>query len=118
MIRPLLSLEHFSFDEKQGQVCYRRGKDAKEVERMNYLEFIAWTTSHIPDKGQVTIRYFGLYANAHRGKVKKASLVPVALGMIEEELRPIPFRRLRLNLTNAKSLIYHPQRWDEAKSVP
>jgi hypothetical protein len=28
-------------------------------------------TSHIPDKGQVTVRYFGLYANAHRGKVRK-----------------------------------------------
>jgi hypothetical protein len=31
-------------------------------------------TSHIPDKGQVMVRYYGLYANAHRGKVKKASL--------------------------------------------
>jgi hypothetical protein len=57
---------------------------------MGYPEFIARVVSHIPDKGQVTIRYFGLYANAHRGKVKKASQVPVSLGMIEEELRPIP----------------------------
>ena len=31
---------------------------------MDYLEFIARTTSHIPDKGQVTVRYYGLYANA------------------------------------------------------
>jgi hypothetical protein len=31
---------------------------------MDYLEFIARVTSHIPDKGQVTVRYFGLYANA------------------------------------------------------
>jgi hypothetical protein len=30
------------------------------------------------------VRYSGLYANAHRGKVRKASLVPVALRMIEE----------------------------------
>jgi hypothetical protein len=58
MIRPLLSLERLSLDERTGQV---------------------------------TIRYFGLYANAHRGKVKKASQVPVSLGMTEEELRPIPF---------------------------
>jgi hypothetical protein len=36
------------------------------------------------------VRYYGLYANAHRGKVKKAGLVPVALGMVEEELRRIP----------------------------
>jgi hypothetical protein len=39
---------------------------------MDYLEFIARVTSHIPDKGQVMVRYYGLYANAHRGKVKKA----------------------------------------------
>ncbi|MCX6577006.1 MAG: transposase [Candidatus Aminicenantes bacterium] len=32
---------------------------------MDYLEFIARTTSHIPDKSQVMIRYSGLYANAH-----------------------------------------------------
>jgi len=57
---------------------------------MDYLEFIARVTSHIPDKGQVTIRYIGLYANAHRGKVRKASLAAFPLRMVEEELRPIP----------------------------
>ena len=38
---------------------------------MDYLEFIARVTPHIPDKGQVMIRYYGLYANAHRGKMRK-----------------------------------------------
>jgi len=41
---------------------------------MDYLEFIARVTSHIPDKGQVMVRYYGLYANAHRGKARKAGL--------------------------------------------
>jgi hypothetical protein len=41
MIRPLLSLERLSFDEKPGQVCSRYGERAGEVERMDYLEFIA-----------------------------------------------------------------------------
>jgi hypothetical protein len=89
MIRPLLSLERLSLDERSGQVGYRYGKEA-QVERLDYLEFIARVTSHIPDKGQVTVRYYGLYANAHRGKVKKASRVPVSLGLVEEEPRPIP----------------------------
>ena len=31
MIRPLLSLERLSFSEKEGQVCYRYGKGAREV---------------------------------------------------------------------------------------
>jgi hypothetical protein len=47
MIRPLLSLEHLSFDERTGQVGYQYGKKSQEVERMDYLEFIARVTSHI-----------------------------------------------------------------------
>ncbi len=51
---------------------------------------IARVTSHIPDKRQVTIRYFGLYGNAYRGKVRKASLGPFPLRMVEDELRRLP----------------------------
>jgi hypothetical protein len=40
------------------------------------VEFIARVTSHLPDKGRVTVRYYGLYANAHRGKVRKFQLLP------------------------------------------
>ena len=72
MIRPLLSLERLFLDEREGKVCYRYGEGAEELESMDYLEFIARVTSHIPEKGQVTVRYLGLYANAHRGKVRKA----------------------------------------------
>jgi hypothetical protein len=45
MIRPLLSLEHLSFAEREGQVCYRYGKDTLDEETMDYLEFIARVTS-------------------------------------------------------------------------
>jgi len=55
MIRPLLSLDRLSLDERQGEVCYRYGEKPEEVERMDYLEFIARVTSHIPDKGQVSL---------------------------------------------------------------
>jgi hypothetical protein len=92
MLRPLLSLERLSLHEKQGQVYYRYGKGAAEVEQMDYLEFIARVTSHIPDKGQVTVRYYGLYANAHRGKIKKASLAAFPLRIVEDEFRPIASR--------------------------
>ena len=36
------------------------------------------------------VRYYGLYANAHRGKAKKASLSPSALRVVEEELGRLP----------------------------
>jgi len=92
MIRPLLPLERLSLDEKEGKVCYRYGEGAEEVERMDYLEFIARITSHIPDKGQVTVRYIGLYANAHRGKVRKAQRDKHPFIIVEEESPTIPRR--------------------------
>jgi hypothetical protein len=59
---------------------------------MDYLEFIARVTSHIPEKGQVMVRYFGLYANAHRGKVRRSGEAAGKLIIIEEESRKIPRR--------------------------
>jgi hypothetical protein len=59
-LRPLLSLERLSFVEPDGKVSYSYGQDRAEQETMDYLEFIARVTSHIPDKGQVTVRYYGL----------------------------------------------------------
>jgi hypothetical protein len=35
------------------------------------------------------VRYYGSYANAHRGKVRKASVSSFALRMAEEEAKPI-----------------------------
>jgi hypothetical protein len=58
------TLEHFSFMKKEAKVCYHKGKRPQELERMDYLEFIARFTSHIPDKGQVTVRYYSHNANA------------------------------------------------------
>jgi len=63
-IRPILSLRKLSL--REGQVLYQYGKHSSETESMDYMEFIARVTSHIPDKGQVMVRYYGLYANAHR----------------------------------------------------
>ncbi len=38
---------------------------------MDYLEFIARVVSHIPDKSQVSVRYYGLHAKIHRGEGKE-----------------------------------------------
>jgi len=90
MIRPILSLQRLSFDETEGQLLYQYDKGKLKTERMDYLEFIARVTSHIPDKGQVMIRYYGLYSNAHRGKMRKAGVSPSHPLIIEEEDRHVP----------------------------
>jgi len=63
-----LFLERLLFQEKEGTVGFRYRKDEGEQETMDDLEFIARVTSHIAHKGQVTVRDYGLYADAHRGK--------------------------------------------------
>ena len=90
MVRPVLALERLTFLEPEGKVRYRYGEKGADQETMDYLEFLARVTSHIPDKGQVMVRYFGLYANAHRGKVKKERQSPTAFRIVEEELLRLP----------------------------
>ncbi len=90
MIRPLLSLKRLFFDETSGKVRYQYSRDGSQEESMDYLEFIARVTSHIPDKGQVTIRYYGLYSNAHRGKIRKAASALSSPPIIEEEPLFVP----------------------------
>lgn len=57
---------------------------------MNYLEFIARVTSHIPNKGQVMVRYYGLYSNARRGKMHKAGSTFSHTPIIEDESPFVP----------------------------
>ena len=48
MIRPLLSLERLPFSERDEKVSYRYGKEGRDEERMDYLDFIARVVPHIP----------------------------------------------------------------------
>jgi len=92
MAKPVLALTRLSFDGTQGKVIYRYGKAAADKVEMDYLDFIARVTAHIPDKGQVMIRYYGLYSNAHRGKERKrgraASAMPVLAPSPPERASP------------------------------
>jgi len=92
MIRPLLSLKRLFFDEIGGNVRYQYSRQGSQEESMDYLEFIARVTSHIPDKRQVMIRYYGLYSNAHRGKMRKAGVDPSHPPIIEDEPNYAPSR--------------------------
>jgi hypothetical protein len=83
MAKPILALKRLSFDEDQGKVIYQYGDGDTDRLEMDYLDFIARLTTHIPDKGQVMIRYYGLYSNAHRGKEKKRGQPASALPILE-----------------------------------
>jgi hypothetical protein len=54
MAKPILALGRLSFDHDQGKVIYKYGDGDTECVQMDYLDFIARITTHIPDKGQAT----------------------------------------------------------------
>jgi hypothetical protein len=88
MIRLLLALERLSFLEPSGKVGYRHGENGAEQETMDYLEFIARVTSHIPDKGQVIVRYYGPYANAHHLRLPSRNVSGPPIRTAWSSLRP------------------------------
>jgi len=55
---------------EESKVCYR-SKDGKEEKIFDVLEWLAAMCSHVPNKGEQMVRYYGYYSNVSRGKKKK-----------------------------------------------
>ena len=85
MIRCPIVLKRLSWERKTGEIIYRgrpsrhsgarlgrTGSRPPEV-RWDVLEFLARVIDHIPEPSQQTVRYWGYYANAARGKRRKAA---------------------------------------------
>lgn len=65
-----VALERLTYDRTAKAVTYRSDKSegpTAGTETVGPLEFLARVLVHIPDKGQVTTRYYGWYANRPRG---------------------------------------------------
>jgi hypothetical protein len=59
-----------SYVEEDGIVVYR-SKDGAAREVFDALEWLAAMCSHVPDKGEQMVRYYGYYSNVSRGKRNK-----------------------------------------------
>jgi len=68
LIMPPVSLERLTYDRKNQQVYYQ-GK--AETHTYQPLDFLAYVSLHIPDKGEQIVRYYGWYSNKNRGLRKK-----------------------------------------------
>lgn len=67
------------------------------------LEWLAAMSSHIPNKGEQMVRYYGYYSNVARGKRKKADAGNVIPCILEPELAD---RRSRRNWARLIQKIY------------
>ena len=55
---------------EEAKVVYK-SKDRKQEKIFDALEWIAAMCSHVPNKGEQMVRYYGFYSNVSRGKRKK-----------------------------------------------
>ncbi|MFO7740313.1 MAG: transposase [Desulfatiglandaceae bacterium] len=54
---------------EESKVIYQ-AKDGKAVKAFDALEWLAAMCSHVPNKGEQMVRYYGYYSNVSRGKRK------------------------------------------------
>jgi len=70
IIRASFSQERMTYVPEESKVIYK-SKDGKKEKTFDALEWLAAMCSHIPNKGEQMVRYYGYYSNVSRGKRKK-----------------------------------------------
>jgi hypothetical protein len=67
----------------ESKVLYQ-SKEAKQTKNYDALEWLADMYSHVPNRGEQMVRYYGHYSNVKRGKRKKEEQDDVIPNIIEE----------------------------------
>jgi len=81
LIRASFSQERMTYLPDESKVIYR-SKDGKNEKDFDALEWLAAMCSHVPNRGEQMVRYYGYYSNVCRGQRKRANedaLVPCIL---------------------------------------
>ena len=77
ILRSPFSQEKMTYWKESQAVLYRSKMNPvskKNFEVFPVLDWIAALTTHIPNKGEQLVRYYGYYSNVSSGKRKKRSL--------------------------------------------
>ncbi|MCJ7500754.1 transposase, partial [bacterium] len=67
IIRASFSQERMTYVPEESKVIYR-SKDGQQEKVFDVLEWLAAMCSHVPNKGEQMVRYYGYYSNVSRGK--------------------------------------------------
>ena len=67
----------------ESKVVYQ-SKDGKKKQTFDVLEWLAAMCSHIPNRGEQMVRYYGYYSNVCRGKRKKENRDNAIPNIIED----------------------------------
>jgi len=70
-----------------------QSKDSKTTKTFDALDWLAQLVSHIPNKGEQMVRYYGFYSNKSRGLCKKAGTDDQVPALIDSDISPQAFRK-------------------------
>ena len=73
IIRASFSQERMQYLDEEGTVVYT-SKDGATTRNFPALEWLAAMCSHIPNRGEQMVRYYGYYSNVSRGKRRQECL--------------------------------------------
>ena len=79
-------------------------KDGKTHKTFAALDWLAQLTTHIPNKGEQMVRYYGFYSNKSRGLRKKAGTDDQVPALIDSDMSHKDFRQ---NWARLIQKIYH-----------
>jgi len=92
IIRASFSQERMTYIPEDSKVIYQ-SKDRKHEKVFDALEWLAAMCSHVPDKGEQMVRYYGYYSNVSRGKRIKREQDDLIPHILEPEGSPKEYRR-------------------------
>ena len=68
-------------------------KDGRTTKTFDALDWLAQLVTHIPNRGEQTVRYYGFYSNRSRGDRKKTGKDEEIPALIDSDVSPKEFRR-------------------------
>ncbi|MBU2027130.1 MAG: transposase [Proteobacteria bacterium] len=87
IIRASFSQERMQYLDQEGKVVYS-SKDGRTSKSFPAMEWLVAMSSHIPNRGEQMVRYYGWYSNVSRGKWQREDrddLIPCILEPLGDE---------------------------------
>jgi len=92
IVRASFSQERMTYVPEEAKVVYK-SKDRKQEKIFDALEWITAMCSHVPNKGEQMVRYYGFYSNVSWGKRKKRDSDELIPSILESEESSKEYRR-------------------------
>jgi hypothetical protein len=70
-----------------------KGKNNGTIQAFDALDWLARLVTHIPNKGEQFVRYYGFYSNKSRGQRKKANTDDKIPAIVNSDITKKAFRK-------------------------